>query len=81
VIRLSSKLTLSLGLRNEFSTGWNEAHGRAANYFFNGGVISSAPMIGSSLFSQNNAKVLPQPRIGVAARTMRASGPEASLRA
>jgi hypothetical protein len=66
VIRLSPKLTLSLGFRNEFSTGWNEAHGRAANYIFTNGVISSTPMIGSSLFTQNNAKALPQARIGVA---------------
>ena len=34
---------MSLGLRDEFSTGWNEAHGRAANYTFNNGVISSQP--------------------------------------
>ncbi len=33
-IRLSSRVTLSLGLRGESSTGWNEAHGRAANYLF-----------------------------------------------
>jgi Carboxypeptidase regulatory-like domain len=66
LIRLSSKLTLSLGFRNEFSTGWNEAHGRAANYIFNNGVISSTPMIGSELFTQNRAKALPQPRIAMA---------------
>jgi hypothetical protein len=66
VIRLSPRLTVSLGIRNEFSTGWNEAHGRAANYVFLDGVISSAPLIGSSLFTQNNAKALPQPRIAVA---------------
>jgi prepilin-type processing-associated H-X9-DG protein len=66
VIRLSPKLTVSLGIRNEFSTGWNEAHGRAANYAFLDGVISSAPLIGSSLFTQNNARALPQPRIAVA---------------
>jgi hypothetical protein len=66
VIRLSSKLTLSLGFRNEFSTGWNEAHGRAANYIFNNAVISSTPMIGSELFTQNRAKALPQPRIAMA---------------
>src|SRR5277367_1742410 len=28
VMRLTSNLTLSLGFRDEFSTGWNEAHGR-----------------------------------------------------
>jgi len=66
VIRATSKLTLSVGLRGEFSTGWNEAHGRAADYTFPGGVISSTPHVGSSLFTTNNAKFLPQPRIGVA---------------
>ncbi len=66
VVRLSPRLTVSLGIRNEFSTGWNEAHGRAANYVFLDGVLSSAPLIGSSLFTQNNARALPQPRIAVA---------------
>jgi hypothetical protein len=66
VIRLSPKLTLSLGFRDEFSTGWNEAHGRAANYTFANGVISSQPHIGDSLFTVNNAKFLPQPRLGLA---------------
>jgi len=66
VIRLSPKLSLSLGFRDEFSTGWNEAHGRAANYTFSNGVISTLPHIGDSLFTVNNAKFLPQPRIGVA---------------
>ncbi len=66
VIRLWPKLTLSLGFRDEFSTGWNEAHGRAANYTFSNGTISSQPRIGDSIFTVNNAKFLPQPRIGVA---------------
>jgi len=66
VFRVSPKLTLSLGFRGEFSTGWNEAHGRAANYTFSNGVISGEPHIGGSLFTTNNAKFLPQPRIGVA---------------
>jgi len=65
-IRISPRLSLSLGFRDEFSTGWNEAHGRAANYFFPNGVISSQPNIGSSLFAVNNAKFLPQPRVGLA---------------
>ncbi|MEI9973520.1 MAG: hypothetical protein WDO73_16620 [Ignavibacteriota bacterium] len=34
VIRLSSRLTLSLGFRDEFTTGWNEEHGRASNYTY-----------------------------------------------
>jgi len=66
VVRLSPKLSLSFGLRAEFSTGWNEAHGRAANYTFTNGVISTQPHIGDSLFTVNNAKFLPQPRIGIA---------------
>jgi len=65
-VRLSRKLTVSLGFRDEFSTGWNEAHGRAANDTFTNGVISSEPQVGGSLFTTNNAKFLPQPRIGVA---------------
>ena len=66
VIRASPSLTLSLGFRAESSTGWNEAHGRVANYTFTNGVISSQPQISGSLFTENNAKFLPQPRIGIA---------------
>ena len=65
-IRMSPKLTLTLGFRDEFSTGWNEAHGRAANYTFTDGVISSQPRIASDAFTVNNAKFLPQPRVGLA---------------
>src|ERR1700693_3254207 len=66
VIRVTPRLTVSLGLRDEYSGGWNEAHGRAANYTFNNGVISSQPRIANSLFTVNNAKFLPQPRVGIA---------------
>jgi Carboxypeptidase regulatory-like domain len=75
VIRLRPNLTLSLGFRHEFSTGWNEAHGRAANYALSAGVAQCAsrpasnvclPQVGNSLFSDNRAAFLPQPRIGVA---------------
>ncbi|HKV23739.1 MAG TPA: carboxypeptidase regulatory-like domain-containing protein [Candidatus Acidoferrum sp.] len=66
VIRLRSNLTISLGYRQEFSTGWNEAHGRAANYAITNGVISAQPRIANSIFTENRATVLPQPRIGLA---------------
>jgi len=66
VIRATSKLTLSLGFRDEFSSGWNEAHDRAANYTFTNGIINTDPHIGHSLFTTNNGKFLPQPRLGVA---------------
>ena len=65
-IRVNSRLTATIGFRDEFTTGWNEAHGRAATYNYPNGVISSQPLIGSSAFTVNNAKFLPQPRLGLA---------------
>ncbi|MGA2114635.1 MAG: carboxypeptidase-like regulatory domain-containing protein [Bryobacteraceae bacterium] len=65
-IRLSPALTLSLGFRDEFTSGWNEEHGRASTYTFIGGVIQTAPAVGNSAFTVNNGKFLPQPRIGLA---------------
>ena len=64
--RLTPHLLLSLGFRAEFTTGWNEAHGRAANFVFSNGVIQTRPRIASSAFTVNHAKFLPEPRIGVA---------------
>jgi len=78
VIRLSPRLTVSLGFRAESSTGWNEAHGRAANYFFTNHVINSSPHIGDSIFQNNNAKFLAQPRVGVAWSPL---GPKTVIRA
>ena len=66
VIRVAPRVTLSLGFRDEFSTGWNEARDRAANYTFSNGVISNTPHIGHSLFTTNHARFLPQPRLGLA---------------
>jgi hypothetical protein len=66
VIRVTPNFTLSLGFRGESGTGWNEAHGRAANYTFPDGVISNQPRVASSSFTTNNAKFLPEPRVGIA---------------
>ncbi len=78
VIRVTPALTVSLGFRDEFTNGWNEAHGRASTYTFTGsvvsanptvgtgGMISTLPTVGNSVFTVNNAKFLPQPRIGLA---------------
>ena len=63
---MTPKLTVSLGFRDEFTTGWNEAHGRAANFVFVDHVIQTQPRIADSAFTVNNAKFLPQPRIGIA---------------
>ncbi len=66
VIRVSQKLTLSLGFRSESTSGWNEAHGRASTYTFTNGIISPQPTVGNSAFTTNTGKFLPQPRAGIA---------------
>lgn len=66
-IRVRRNLTLDLGVRHEFTTGWTEAYGRAANYFTNPqGILNTAPSLGNSIFSRNNAKRLLSPRVGLA---------------
>jgi len=65
-LRLTPRLALTLGLRDEFTTGWNEAHGRAATFVFENGVIQTRPHIGPAALLVNHAKFLPEPRIGLA---------------
>jgi hypothetical protein len=66
-IKLRHNLTVRVGLRDEFNTGWNEVSGRAANYVPGAnGVLMTAPVIGNSIYSQNNAKLLLAPRVGLA---------------
>jgi hypothetical protein len=64
--KVTPRLELRAGFRSESSNGWNEAHGRASNYSFTDGVINTNPTIGSSALSDNRAKFLPEPRIGLA---------------
>ncbi|HEY1911696.1 MAG TPA: carboxypeptidase-like regulatory domain-containing protein [Vicinamibacterales bacterium] len=75
VIRARSDLTISLGLRTEFSSGWNEPNGQAANYLSTNGVLTCAsqpasnvclPAVGTATFTENHAAFLPQPRISAA---------------
>jgi len=72
-MRLTPRLTATIGFRAESSSGWNEAHGRAATYTYANGVISSQPRVSSSAFTKNYAKFLPQPRIAVAWSPFRGS--------
>jgi hypothetical protein len=66
-VKLRPNLTLQLGLRDEFTTGWNEVFGRAANYITNGqSVLLTTPRVANSVFTQNNAKFLLGPRVGLA---------------
>jgi len=64
--KVTPRLELRAGFRSESTSGWNEAHGRAANYGFTNGIINTNPTIGSSALFQNRAKFMPEPRIGVA---------------
>jgi carboxypeptidase family protein len=67
VIRVRRNLTLQVGLRQEFTTGWNENSGRAANYVTDStGVLLTTPRIGNSAFTENRAKHLFSPRVSAA---------------
>ena len=66
-IKVRHNLTLEAGLRHEFTTGWNEANGRAANYVTGAnGVLATAPIVGNSVFTANTASRLFSPRVGLA---------------
>jgi hypothetical protein len=66
-IRLRPNLTLQLGLRHEFTTGWNEATGRAANFITDAnGVLLTNTRVGNSAYTENHAKRLFGPRLAVA---------------
>ena len=67
-MKLRSNLTLRLGLRDEMTNGWNEVKGRCANLVYDKstGVPLTDSLIGSSCLTENNAKALLQPRVGLA---------------
>jgi hypothetical protein len=66
-IKLHPKFTLSLGLRQEFNNGWNSPTGQASNFVFGpNGILLTQPVIGESVYANNNAKLLFGPRVGIA---------------
>jgi len=66
-MKLRSNFTLRLGLRHEMTNGWNEVAGRCSNYRYDPGfVIQTNPIVGKSCIDQNHAKLLLQPRVGLA---------------
>ncbi|HEX5227802.1 MAG TPA: carboxypeptidase regulatory-like domain-containing protein [Bryobacteraceae bacterium] len=66
-IKLFPNLTLQAGLRYEFTTGWNEVEGRAANYITGpNGFLQTDPIVGNSVYTKNNATHLLGPRAGLA---------------
>jgi hypothetical protein len=66
-MRLRHNVTIRAGVRHEFTNGWNEKFGRAANYVTDAnGVLLTDPRIGTSVFTQNKAKSLFGPRVALA---------------
>jgi hypothetical protein len=66
-IRLKPSIELRVGFRAEFTNGWNEANGRASNYLFDpNGEILAQPVLRDSAFTDNHARSLPAPRVGIA---------------
>lgn len=65
-VHLTRRLELRVGFRSESTDGWNEAHGRAANYALLDGVLQTQPVVGASALAQNRARFLPAPRVGFA---------------
>ena len=66
-MKLRSNFTLRLGLRHEMTDGWNEVAGRCSNYVYDKNfVMSTEPVINHSCLTENHAKLLLQPRVGIA---------------
>jgi len=71
VIHLRANLTLRAGVRDEFTNGWNEKYGRAAQYVpdangtLTNNFVTSTTHIGGSAFLDNKAIKLFSPRVGI----------------
>ena len=66
-ISLRPNLTLTVGLRHEFNDGWNSPRGLASNFVFGPNhALLTQPVVGTSIYSENNAKLLFGPRVGMA---------------
>ncbi|HLK51271.1 MAG TPA: carboxypeptidase-like regulatory domain-containing protein [Bryobacteraceae bacterium] len=64
---LRPNLTLTLGLRHEFNNGWNSPADLASNFVTGpGGILQTQPVVGTSIYNENNAKLLFGPRAGLA---------------
>ena len=56
-----------MGVRHEFNNGWNSPAGLASNFVFGPThALVTQPVVGTSVYSQNNAKALIGPRVGLA---------------
>ncbi len=66
--KLTPALELSAGLRTESTDGWNSPDGKAPAYEYTDGVINATPTVGRRGLLVNRAKLLWEPRIGLAWR-------------
>jgi hypothetical protein len=72
-IQVRHNLTVRLGLRHEFTNGWNDAHNDAYNYDFGPNLMFGQPVLLTtpvgpthSIYTENNSKWLFGPRVGIA---------------
>ncbi|MGH9784092.1 MAG: carboxypeptidase regulatory-like domain-containing protein, partial [Terriglobia bacterium] len=66
-MQLRPGLTLSLGVRHEFTNGWNANNNRAANFIQGpGGVLETQVNVSNNLLLENRAKALFGPRAALA---------------
>jgi len=66
VMQLTPNLTFRIGVRHEFTNGWNEANNQNTNYRYDSsGVLITTPFTGRSVYTENNSKWLFGPRAGI----------------
>jgi hypothetical protein len=65
-IKVLPRLTLTLGLRHEFTDGWNVYPLVPVTYVAVNGVLQTQPRVAHSMFTENNTKRMFGPRIGLA---------------
>ena len=65
-IKFGRALEVRAGIRFESTNGFNEAQARAAVYGFTNGIINATPTVGSAALTDNRARLLPEPRVGIA---------------
>jgi hypothetical protein len=65
-IKVTTRFTLTLGLRHEFNNGWNVNEGLLTYVLGPDGVPLTQPRTGTQMYTRNNAKWLFAPRVGLA---------------
>lgn len=66
-LQVTPNLSVRAGIRHEFTNGWNERTGRAAQFILGpDGVLLNQPRVAHSALQENNATALFNPRVGFA---------------